>query len=162
LIAVAAVAGVAVVLTPLASTGSLQDDELFLAAVALAGVVFPLAGVERLLPWSVALLAGSVVVASEHGDVGNVGIAVCAALVLLVAEAASTAGNLASIVAIERRLVRLLVVRIALETVAAGALAATVLASASLGIPGGLTSLTLGLLATMLLVGIVAGLVVRR
>ena len=39
---------------------------------------FPLLGVAALLPWAVALLAGCVLVASEHGDVGNVGVALCA------------------------------------------------------------------------------------
>jgi hypothetical protein len=144
------------------ATGSLRGDERFLAVLGLAGLVFPLAGVARLLPWTVALLAGSVLVASEHGDVGNVGVALCAALLLLVAECAATAGSLASLVAIERALARRLVVRIALETAAAGLLAAAVLASASLGIEGGLTTLTLGLIATVLLLGIVAGLVAGR
>jgi hypothetical protein len=151
-----------IVLAPLVATGSLRSEERFLAVLGLAGLVFPLVGVVRLLPWSVALLAGSVLVASEHGDVGNVGIALCAALLLLVAECAATAGNLAPLVGIERSLARRLVVRIALETAAAGLLAAAVLASASLGIAGGLTTLTLGLIATVLLLGIVAGLVSRR
>lgn len=152
----------AIVLAPLLAAGSMRDDELFLAVVGLVVLVFPLAGVARLLPWSIALLGGSVLVASEHGDVGNVGIALCAAFLLLVAECVATAGSLAPLVGIERRLVRRLLLRIAAETVAAGAVAAAVLASASLGIPGGLTTLTLGLLATVSLVGIVAGLVPRR
>ncbi len=59
-------------LAPLLATGSLRDDEQFLAVVALAALVFPLLGVARLLPWAVALLAGSVLVASEHGDIGSV------------------------------------------------------------------------------------------
>ncbi len=99
-----------------------------MAVVALASLVFPLLGVARLLPWAVAVLAGSVLVASEHGDVGSVGVALCAALVLLVGECASAAGNLAPLTGIERRLARRLVVRIAAETVAAAALAAVVLA----------------------------------
>jgi len=149
-------AAAAVVLSPLLARGSMRDDERFLAVVGLAGLVFPLAGVPRLLPWAIALLAGSVIVASEHGDVGNVGIALCAALLLLVAECTGTAGNLARLTSIERRLVYRVAVRIGVETVAAGALAAAVLASASLNIPPGLTTLTLGLLATVLLLGLVA------
>ena len=155
-------AAAAVALSPLLATGSMRDDERFLAVVGLAGMVYPLAGVARLLPWAIALLAGSVLVASEHGDVGNSVIALCAALLLLVVECAGTAGNLAQLVRIERRLVRQLLVRIAVETAAAGALAAAVLASASLGIPAGLTTLVLGLLATVLLLGLIAGLVKRR
>ena len=104
LIATAAVAAFVVVLAPLLATGSMRDDEQFLPAVALAALVFPLAGVARLLPWAVALLAGSVLVAAEHGDIGDVGVALCAALLLLVAECASTAGNLAPLAGIERRL----------------------------------------------------------
>jgi DNA polymerase len=88
-----------------------------MAVVALAALVFPLLGVARLLPWAVALLAGSVLVASEHGDIGSVGIALCAGLVLLAGECASAAGNLAPLTSIERRLARTLVVRIAAETV---------------------------------------------
>ena len=133
-----------------------------MAVVALAALVFPLLGVARLLPWAVALLAGSVVVASEHGDIGSVGIALCAAMVLLVGESASAAGNLAPLARIERRLARRLVIRIAVEAAAAGALAAAVLAAASLGIPAGLATLALGLLATVSLLGLVAGLVARR
>ena len=91
LIAISVVAAVAVVLAPLLATGSLREDEQFLAVVALAALVFPLLGVARLLPWAVALLAGSVLVASEHGDIGSVGIALCAGLVLLVGECASAA-----------------------------------------------------------------------
>lgn len=162
MIAVAVAAAGAVVLSPLLATGSMRDDERFLAIVALAGLVYPLAGVARLLPWAIALLAGSALVASEHGDVGNFGVALCAALVLLVAECAATAGHLAPLARIERRLVRRLVVRMVVETAAAGALAAVVLASASLGIASGLTTLTLGLVATVLLFGVVAGLVVGR
>jgi len=135
----------------------MRDDELFLAIVALAALVFPLLGVARLLPWAVAVLAGSVLVASEHGDIGSVGIALCAAMLLLVGECASAAGNLAPLASIERRLARTLVVRIAAETAAAAALAAAVLASASLGIPSGLAALALGLLATVSLLALVAG-----
>ena len=140
----------------------MRDDELFMAVVALAALVFPLLGVARLLPWAVALLAGSVLVASEHGDIGSVGIALGAGLVLLVGECASAAGQLAPLTCIERRLARRLVIRIAAETAAAGALAAAVLASASLGIPAGLATLALGLLATVALLALVAGLVARR
>jgi hypothetical protein len=110
----------------------------------------------------VAVLAGSALVGSEHGDVGSVGIALCAGLVLLVGECASAAGDLAPLTRIERRLARRLVLRLAAETVVAGALAAAVLASASLGIPAGLAPLALGLLATMSLLALVAGLVARR
>ena len=149
-------------LAPLLATGSMRDDEQFLAVVALAALVFPLLGVARLLPWAVAVLAGSVLVAAEHGDIGSVGIALCAAMVLLVGECASAAGDLAPLARIERRLARRLVVRIAAETVAAGALAAAVLAAASLGIPAGLATLALGLLATVSLLALVAGLVARR
>ena len=78
LIAISVVAAVAVVLAPLLATGSLREDEQFLAVVALAALVFPLLGVARLLPWAVAVLAGSVLVASEHGDIGSVGIVLCA------------------------------------------------------------------------------------
>ena len=52
--------------------------------------------------------------------------------------------------------------RIAAEAAAAAALAAAVLASASLGIPAGLATLTLGLVATVSLLALVAGLVARR
>ncbi len=159
---VAAIAAAAVALSPVFATGSIRDDELFLAVVGLAGMVFPLAGVARLLPWAIAVLAGSVLVASEHGDLGNVGIALSAALLLLVAECTAAAGNLAPLAGIERRLVQRLTVTIAVETVAAGALAAAVLASASLNVPAGLAALTLGLLATVSLLGLVAGLVPRR
>ena len=149
----------AVVLAPLLATGSLRDDEQFVSVVALAALVFPLFGVARLLPWAVALLAGSVLVASEHGDIGSVGIALCAGLVLLVGESASAAGNLAPLTRIERRLARRLCIRIGVEALAAGALAAAVLAAASLDIPAGLGTLALGLLATVSLIGLVAGLV---
>jgi hypothetical protein len=162
LIAISAVVAVAVVLAPLLATGSLREDEQFMAVVALAALVFPLVGVARLLPWAVAVLAGSALVGSEHGDVGSVGIALCAGLVLLVGECASAAGDLAPLTRIERRLARRLVLRLAAETVVAGALAAAVLASASLGIPAGLAPLALGLLATMSLLALVAGLVARR
>ena len=124
--------------------------------------MFPLLGVARLLPWAVAVLAGSVLVASAHGDIGSVGIVLCAGMVLLVGECASAAGDLAPLTRIERRLARRLVVRLTAETVAAGALAAAVLASASLGVPAGLAPLALGLLATVSLLGIVAALVARR
>ncbi len=133
-----------------------------MAIVAMALLVFPLFGVARLLPWAVALLAGFVLVASEHGDIGSVGIALCAALVLLVGECVSAAGNLAPLTNIERRLARTLVVRIAAEAVAAAALAAAVLSSASLGVPAGLATLALGLLATVSLLTLVVGLVARR
>ena len=156
------VAAVAVVLAPLLATGSLRGDEQFLAVVAPAALVFPLFGVARLLPWAVAVLAGSVLVASEHGDVGSVGIVLCAGLVLLVGECASAARDLAPLTRIDRRLAGRLVLRLAAETVVAGALAAAVLASASLGIPAGLGPLALGLLATVSLLALVAGLVARR
>ena len=149
----------AVVLAPFLATGSLRADEQFIAVVALAALVFPLVGVARLLPWALALLAGSVLVASEHGDIGSVGIALCAGLVLLVGESASAAGNLAPLMRIERRLARRLSIRVGVEALAAGALAAAVLAAASLDIPAGLGTLALGLLATVSLIGLVAGLV---
>ncbi len=152
----------AVVLAPLLAAGTLRGDEQFMAVVALASLVFPLLGVARLLPWAVALLAGSVLVASEHGDIGSVGIALCAGMVLLVGESASAAGNLAPLTRIERRLALRLCARIAAEAVAAGALAAAVLAAASLDIPAGIATLALGLLATLSLLGLVAGLVARR
>ena len=152
----------AVVLAPFLATGTLRGDEQFMAVVALASLVFPLLGVARLLPWAVALLAGSVLVASEHGDIGSVGIALCAGMVLLVGESVSAAGNLAPLTRIERRLARRLCTRIAVEALAAGALAAAVLASATLRIPAGLATLALGLLATVSLLGLVAGLVARR
>jgi len=133
-----------------------------MAIVAIALLVFPLFGVAPLLPWAVALLAGSVLVASEHGDIGSVGIVLCAALVLLVGECASAAGNLAPLTNIERRLARTLVVRIAAEAAAAAALAAAVLAAASLDIATGLATFALGLLATVSLLALVAGLVARR
>jgi hypothetical protein len=156
------VAAAAVVLAPLLGTGSLRQDEQFLAFVGLAALVFPLLGVARLLPWAVALLAGSVLVASGHGDVGSVGVALCAGAVLLVGECASAAGNLAPLTRIERRLAGRLVCRIAAEAVVAGVLAAAVLASASLGIPAGLATFALGLLATVALLGLVTVLVIRR
>ena len=140
----------------------MREDEQFMAAVALAALVFPLLGVARLLPWAVALLAGSVLVASEHGDIGSVGIALCAGLVLLVGECASAAGNLAPLAWIERRLARRVVLRIAVEAAAAAALAAAVLAAASLGIRRASATLALGLLATVSLLALVAGLVARR
>ena len=133
-----------------------------MAVVALAALVFPLLGVARLLPWAVAVLAGSVLVASEHGDIGSVGIALCAALVLLVGECAAAAGSLAALTWIERGLASRLVVRIVAEAIAAAALAAAILAAATLGVPAGLATLALGLLATVSLLGLVAGLVARR
>ena len=135
----------------------MSDDEQLMAVVALAVLVFPLLGVAQLLPWAVAVLAGSVLVASEHGDIGSVGIAFCAAMLLLVGECASAAGNLSPLTSIERRLARTLVVRIAAEAAVAAALAGAVLASASLGIPAGLATFALGLLATVSLVALVAG-----
>jgi hypothetical protein len=156
------VAACAVVLAPLLAMGSLRGDEQFMAVGALATLVFPLLGIARLLPWAVAVLVGSVIIASEHGDIGSVGIALCAGLVLLVGECAATARNLAPITRIEQRLVRRLILRIAAETATAAALATVVLASASLGIPAGLATLTLGLLASVALLGIVAALVVAR
>ena len=152
----------AVVLAPFLATATLRGDEQFMAVVALASLVFPLLGVARLLPWAVALLAGSVLVASEHGDIGSVGIVLCAGLVLVVGESASAAGNLAPLTRIERRLARRVCMRIAVKATAAGALAAAVLAAASLGVPAGPATLALGLLATVSLLGIVAGLVARR
>jgi hypothetical protein len=140
----------------------MREDEQFMAVVALAALVFPLLGVARLLPWALAVLAGSVLVASEHGDIGSVGIALCAGMVLLVGECVAAAGNLAPLTRIERRLARTLVVRIAAESAAAAALAGAVLASASLGIPAGLGTLALGLLATVSLLALVAALVARR
>jgi hypothetical protein len=83
-------------------------------------------------------------------------------MVLLAAESASAAGQLAPLAFVERRLARRLVVRIAAEAVAAGVLAAAVLASASLGIPAGLGTLTIGLLATVGLLALVAAFVARR
>jgi hypothetical protein len=150
------------VLAPLPANGSLRNDELFLAVIALAALVFPLLGVARLLPWAVALLAGSVVVAAEHGDIGDVRLAIGAAMVVLAGECASAAGQLAPLTFIERLLARRLVIRIAAETAAAGVLAAAVLASASLGIPAGLGTFALGLLATVGLFGFVAAFVARR
>ena len=140
----------------------MRGDEQFMAVVALAALVFPLSGVPRLLPWSVALLAGSVLVASEHGDVGNAGIACAAGLVMLVGECASAAGQLAPLARIERRLALRLFVRITAEAAAAVALAATVLASASFEAPAGPAMLAVGLLATVALLALVAVLVARR
>jgi hypothetical protein len=140
----------------------MREDEQFMAVVALAALVFPLLGVARLLPWAVAVLAGSVLVASEHGDIGSVGIALCAGMVLLAGECAAAAGNLAPLTRIERRLAGRLVLRIAVEAAAAAALAAAVLASGSLGIPAGLASLVLGLVATVSLLVLVAVLVTGR
>jgi hypothetical protein len=144
-----------VALAPLLATGSMREDERLIGVVALASLVFPLLGVARLLPWAVAVLAGCVLVASEHGDVGSIGVALCAALLLLVGECASVAGNLAPLTSIERRLARRVVVRIAAEAVAAGALAAVVLSAASLGIPAGLATLALGLLAAVSMLALV-------
>jgi hypothetical protein len=155
-------AACAVVVAPLLATGTMREDELFVAVVALALLVFPLLGVARLLPWAVAALAGSVLVASEHGDLGSIGVALCAGLVLLVGECASAAGDLSPLTFIERRLARSLVVRIAAETVAAAALAAVVLAAASLDVATGLATLAIGLLATVSFLALVAGLVARR
>jgi hypothetical protein len=156
------VAACAIVLAPLLTHGALREDELFVAIVAMAVLVFPLVGVAQLLPWAVALLAGSVLVASEHGHLGSVGVALCAGLVLLVGECASAAGNLAPLTNIERRLARSLVVRIAAEAAAVAALAAAILAAASLDIATGLDTFALGLLATVVLLALVAGLVARR
>ena len=161
LIAISVVAALGVVLAPLIATASMCDDEQFVAVVALAALVFPLLGVQRLLPWAVAVLAGSVLVAAEHGDIGSAGIALCAAMVLLVGEGVAASGNLASLARIEVGLARRLVVRIAAETVAAGALAAVIIAASSFGVPAGVATLALGLLATVLLLAIVAVLVPR-
>ncbi len=144
-----------VALSPLLATGSMREDERLIAFVALASLVFPLLGVARLLSWAVAVLAGCVLVASEHGDVGSVGVALCTALLLLVGECASVAEKLARLTSIERRLARRVVVRIAAEAVAAGALAAVVLAAASLSIPAGLSTFALGLLAAVSMLALV-------
>ena len=149
-------------LAPLLASGSLRADEQFMAVVAVAALVFPLLGVAWLLPWAVAVLGGSVLVASEHGDVGSIAIALCVGMVLLVGECTSASGNLAPLSRIETRLARRLLFRVAAEAAAAAALAAAVLAAASLGIPAGLATITLGLVATVLLLGLVAGLVARR
>jgi hypothetical protein len=162
LTAISVVAAVAVVLAPLLATGSLREDEQFMAVVGPAALVFPLLDVARLLPWALAVLAGSVLVASEHGDIGSVGIALCAGAVLLVGESVSAAGALAPLARIELRLARRLVLRIAAEAAGAAVLAAAVLAASSLGIPAGLAPLALGLLATVSLLALVAGLVSRR
>jgi hypothetical protein len=159
LTAISVVAALAVVLAPLVATASMRDDEQFVAVVALAALVFPLLGVTRLLPWAVAVLAGSVLVAAEHGDIGSAGIALCAAMVLLVGECVAESGSLAPLTSIEVGLARRLVVRIAVETVAAGTLAAVILAAASLGVSAGVATLALGLLATVSLLVIVAVLV---
>lgn len=140
----------------------MRGDEQFMAVVALAALVFPLLGVAPLLPWAVLVLAGSVLVASEHGDIGSVGVALCAGLVLLAGECASAAGHFAPLTWIERRLARRVVIRIAVETATATALAAAVLASASVGISAGLAPLALGILATVALLALVAGLLARR
>jgi hypothetical protein len=143
-------------------TGSLRPDERLLAVVALAALVFPLLGVDRLLPWALVPLAACVLVAAGHGDIGNGSIAVAAALLLLVAECASAAGDLAGVSRVERPLAGRLIVRIAAETVAAGGLAALVLASGSLDVRPGLGTLAVGLLATVALLALVAGVVTRR
>jgi hypothetical protein len=156
------VAAASVVLAPLVATGSMRDDEVLVAAVAMALLVFPLVGVALLLPWAAAVLAATVLVAAEHGDLGTGGIAVCAGLVLLVAECASATGDLAPLARIERRLALRVVVRILVEAVAAGALAAAVVASGSLGIRTSLGTLTVGLVATVGLVGLVALLLGQR
>ena len=140
----------------------MREDEQFMAVVALAALVFPLLGVARLLPWAVALLAGSVLVASEHGDIGSVGIALCAGMVLLVGECASARGKLAPLTRIERRLAAQARRSDRGRDRRSRCLAAAVLASASLGIPAGLGTLALGLLATVALLAFVAGLVARR
>ncbi len=156
------VAACAVVLAPAVATGSMREDEQFVAVVALAALVFPLLGVARLLPWSVALLAGSVLVASEHGDIGDVGIALAAGVVLLVGECVAAAGQLAPLTYVERSMALRLVGRIAAEAAVAGALAAAVLASASRGVSAGPATLALGLLAAVSLLGLVAAVVARR
>src|SRR4051812_19965432 len=161
LIAISVVAALAVVLAPLVATASMRDDEQFVAVVALAALVFPLLGVPRLLPWAVAVLAGSVLVAAEHGDIGSAGVAICAAMVLLVGECVAASGSLAPLTSIEVGLARRLVVRIAIETIAAGSLAAVILAAASFGISTGVATLALGLLATVSLLVMVAVLVPR-
>jgi hypothetical protein len=151
-----------VALAPLLATGSMRQDEILVAVVALAALVYPLLGVARLLSWAVAVLGGCVLVAVEHGDLGNVAVALCAAAVLLVGECASLAGHLAGVARIERALARRVALRLAAEAAAAAAVAAVVLASASLRIDADAGTLALGLLATVALVGLAALLVARR
>jgi hypothetical protein len=162
LIAAALSAATAVALAPLATAGSMSEDELLVAAVALSALVFPLLGVDRLIPWVVAMLGGCVLLASEHGDIGNVAIALSAALLLLVAECTSAACDLRGVVSIERRLALRLIARLAAEAGAAAGLAAVVLASASLGVRADLATFTLGLVAAVSLLALLAALVTRR
>ena len=162
LITTAAVAAFVVVLAPLLAKGSMRDDERFLAIVALAALVFPLFGVARLLPWAIAVLAGSVLVASEHGDIGSVGVALGAALLLLVAECTSTAGDLAPLARIERRLAVRARGSDRRRDRRSGCSRRRHPRLCVVGPPAGLATLALGLLATVLLLAIVTGLVARR
>ena len=65
LIATSALAAIAVVLAPLLATGAMREEEQFMAVVAPAALVFPLAGVARLLP-----LGGSRARSIRPGRVG--------------------------------------------------------------------------------------------
>ena len=139
----------------------MRQDELLVAAVALAAVVFPLAGESRLLPWAIALLGGCVVLTAARGDAGDVAVAVSAALLLLVGECASAAGDLKDLARIERSFAARLVVRLAAEAAAAALLAAFVLAVGSLGVHADLATFTIGLLAAVALLATIAALVGR-
>ena len=163
LIAISVVAAVAVVLAPLLATGSMRGDEQFMAVVAPAALVFPLLGVARLLPWAVARARGlrpRRVGAwrrrqRRHRSLCRDGAArrrVCVrgGKPRAAHSDRAPAGRAGSSSGSRPR------------PLAAGALAAAVLASASLGIPAGLAPLALGLLATVSLLALVAGLVARR
>ena len=130
--------------------------------MALAALVFPLLGVTRLIPWATALLAGCVLVASEHGDVGYRVVALSAAMVLLVAECASAAGDLRALDGVERGLGRRLVARIVVQSAAAAVLAAPCSPPGRSGIRADLATLALGLAAGVALLGLVTVVVTRR
>ena len=149
-------------LAPLATRGSLRAAEQATAIVSLFALLPTLIGVAALLPLAVALLGACVVVASAYGDLANVGVALSAGALVLVAECASAADDLGGVATVERRLLRRLAARLALQAGAAAAVSGVVLASASLGVRADLATVLVGLVAAVSLIGLAAWLVTLR
>jgi hypothetical protein len=151
----AAAAGTPVALAALVTTGTLRQDELLAAVAALAALAFTAAGMSLLLPWTLALLGACTILAAEHGDVGDVGIVVAAALLLLAGECLAAAADLKGVALVDRPLVSRLVGRLAAEAIAAGLVAALVVVAGSLDVRADLATFTIGLLAALALLGVV-------
>jgi hypothetical protein len=137
------------------TTGTLRQDELLAAVAALAALAFTAAGMSLLLPWTLALLGACTILAAEHGDVGDVGIVVAAALLLLAGECLAAAADLKGVALVDRPLVSRLVGRLAAEAIAAGLVAALVVVAGSLDVRADLATFTIGLLAALALLGVV-------